>query len=92
MSRPLSRDERYLTPGTRARFSVANRDDVKLTFSLTMTAPEWRRLRREMPGDGSAAGQLGLMIGKMLDQCVDKLDATYESTGWSEASKAETDQ
>lgn len=84
----LKQDERYIRAGTRARFSVANPDDIRLTFSLTMTAPEWRHLMRQMPSDGSAAGQIGLMISKMLGECVGRLGSSYESTGWSEPAKA----
>ena len=69
--------ERYMSPGTRARVRIANPEDVPLTFELTMTAAEWRHLMRQLPSDGSAAGQLSLMISRMLGDVLGKVE-----TGW----------
>lgn len=76
-------DERYIRPGTRARVSVANPDDVLLKFELTMSAAEWRHLMRQLPSNGSAAGQLGLMISAMLGDAIGKTATTYTTTGWA---------
>lgn len=78
-----------MQPGTTARVRIANPDDVELTFSLTMSAAEWRGLHRKLPDGGDAPGQIKLMIGRMLS-LADRMDKTYRSTGWSELSPEET--
>lgn len=73
----LARDERYMGAGTKARVRIEKPDDVRLSFELTMTAAEWRHLMRQLPSDGSAAGQLGLMISRMLGDTLGRIE-----TGW----------
>lgn len=82
----LPEGERYIRSGTKANFRLANPDDVKLTFSLTMSAPEWRHLAAQLPDDGSAAGQMHKMIRTMLTECLARVGAHLETTGWSGAS------
>lgn len=81
----LRADEQYIASGTRARFRLEKPDEARLTFTLTMNAKQWRHLMRQMPNDGSAAGQIGKMISTMLSECVGRMEASYETTGWSGA-------
>lgn len=70
-------DERYMAPGTVARVRVDKPDDVRLSFQLSMTAAEWRHLMRQLPDDGSAAGQLHKMIRGTIGLALDALEPVY---------------
>jgi hypothetical protein len=79
----LPRDERYIRSGTMATVGLAKPDEVQLYLQLTMSPPEWRHLMRQLPSDGSAAGQLGRMISQMLGGCLARQEKAYATTGWS---------
>lgn len=78
----LRTDERYIPSGTRAVVWVTKPDEVDLSMSLTMPAGAWRHLMRQLPSDGSAAGQLGMMISAMLGAAVSKVETRYWTTGY----------
>ena len=78
----LPADEQYLAPGTRARVRIERPDDIRLSFELTMTAAEWRHLMRQLPADGSAAGQIGRMIANMLGGTLGHVERKWLAGGY----------
>lgn len=77
MGEPLPHGESFMRPGSRARVRFAEPDQTRLSFELTMSAAEWRHLMRQLPADGTAAGQLGMMISNMLGETLGRIETTY---------------
>lgn len=80
----------YIKAGTKAQFFMEDAEDVKLTFTLTLTVGEWRLLMREL-GTTPASQTLGMIISTMLGELSGKMHTTYDTTGWSGATPVKDD-
>ena len=81
-------EPKWIASGTMARFGLADPGSTRLTFTLTLSADEWRALMRELPVDGCSQA-LGMMIRTMLGELTERMNTTYETTGWSGARAVE---